>query len=35
MINTLAKDEQQALFKIIDTPLSNKRMNDNLQTLIT
>ena len=34
MIDTLAKDEQQALFKMIDMALSNKRMKDNLQTLI-
>jgi transcriptional regulator with XRE-family HTH domain len=34
MINTLAKDEQTALFKMIDMALSNKRMKDNLQTLI-
>lgn len=35
MIDTLAKDEQQALFKIIDLALANKRMKDNLQSLIT
>lgn len=35
MIDTLAKDEQQALLKMIDMALSNKRMKDNLQTLIT
>jgi transcriptional regulator with XRE-family HTH domain len=34
MIDTLAKDEQTALFKMIDMALSNKRMKDNLQTLI-
>jgi hypothetical protein len=34
MIDTLAKDEQQALFKMIDLALANKRMKDNLQTLI-
>lgn len=34
MIDTLAQDEQQALFKIIDLALANKRMKDNLQTLI-
>jgi hypothetical protein len=34
MIDTLAQDEQQALFKMIDMALSNKRMKDNLQTLI-
>ncbi len=35
MIDTLAKDEQQALSKMIDLALANKRMKDNLQTLIT
>jgi hypothetical protein len=34
MIDTLASDEQQALFKMIDLALDNKRMKDNLQTLI-
>jgi transcriptional regulator with XRE-family HTH domain len=34
MIDTLAQDEQQALFKMIDLALANKRMKDNLQTLI-
>ncbi len=34
MIDTLASDEQQALFKMIDLALANKRMKDNLQTLI-
>lgn len=34
MIDTLAKDEQQALFKMNDLALPNKRMKDNLQTLI-
>lgn len=34
MIDTLAQDEQTALFKIIDLALANKRMKDNLQTLI-
>lgn len=34
MIDTLAKDEQQALFKMIDLALANKRMKGNLQTLI-
>lgn len=33
LVDTLAKDEQQALLKMIDKPLSNKRMKkDNLQT---
>lgn len=35
MIDTLGPDEQQALFKMIDLALANKRMKDNLQTLIT
>jgi len=35
LIDTLAKDEQQALLKMIDMALSNKRMKDNLQTLIS
>lgn len=35
MIDTLAKDEQQALLKMIDLALANKRMKDNLKTLIT
>lgn len=35
MIDTLASDEQQALCKMIDLALANKRMKDNLQTLIT
>ncbi|SEG59760.1 helix-turn-helix domain-containing protein [Sphingobacterium lactis] len=34
LIDTLAPDEQQALFKMIDLALANKRMKDNLQTLI-
>lgn len=34
MIDTLAQDEQQALLKMIDLALANKRMKDNLQTLI-
>ena len=34
MIDTLAQDEQQALLKMIDLALSNKRMKDNLQLLI-
>jgi hypothetical protein len=33
LIDTLAKDKQQALLKMIDMALSNKRMKDNLQTL--
>jgi len=35
LIDTLAKDEQQALLKMIDMALSNKRMKDNLKTLIS
>lgn len=34
MIDTLVPVEQQALFKMIDIALANKRMKDNLQTLI-
>ena len=34
IIDTLAQDEQQALSKKIDLALANKRMKDNLQTLI-
>ena len=34
LIDTLGKDEQQALFKMIDLALANKRMKDNLQSLI-
>ena len=34
MIDILASDEQQALFKMIDLAFANKRMEDNLQTLI-
>lgn len=33
-IDTLGKDEQKALFKMIDMAIANKRMKDNLQTLI-
>ena len=34
LIDTLADDEQQALLKMIDLALANKRMKDNLQLLI-
>jgi transcriptional regulator with XRE-family HTH domain len=34
IINTLAKDEQQAIFKVIDLAASNKRLKDNLTQLI-
>ena len=34
LIDTLATDEQHALLKMIDLALSNKRMKDNLQSLI-
>jgi transcriptional regulator with XRE-family HTH domain len=34
MIDALAKDEQQAIFKVIDLALSNKKLKDNLQSLI-
>jgi transcriptional regulator with XRE-family HTH domain len=35
LIDSLAQDEQQALFKMIDLALANKRMKDNLQAIIT
>src|SRR5690606_1400519 len=35
MIDTLAKDEQQTILKKFDLALDNKRMKDNLKTLIT
>ena len=35
LIDSLPEDEQQALFKMIDLAISNKRMKDNLQQLIT
>jgi len=35
MIDTLGKDEQQALFKMIDLAIANKKMKDNLQSLLT
>lgn len=34
LIDTLAQDEKQALFKMIDLALSNKRMKENLQSII-
>lgn len=34
MIDTLGKDEQQALFKMIDLAIANKKMKDNLQSLL-
>jgi transcriptional regulator with XRE-family HTH domain len=34
MVDTLAKDEQQAIFKMIDLAVSNKKMKDNLTQLI-
>ena len=34
IIDTLGDEEQQALLKIIDLAISNKRMKDNLQQLI-
>lgn len=34
LIDTLAADEQQAPLKMIDTALANKRMKDNLQSII-
>ena len=35
LIDNLEADEQQALLKMIDLAISNKRMKDNLQLLIT
>jgi transcriptional regulator with XRE-family HTH domain len=35
IIDTLGKDEQNALLKMIDLAIANKRMKDNLQTLIS
>ncbi|MEO6453519.1 MAG: helix-turn-helix transcriptional regulator [Ginsengibacter sp.] len=34
MVDTLGKDEQQAIFKVIDLAVSNKKMKDNLTQLI-
>ena len=34
LIDTLGKDEQQAIFKMIDLAIANKRMKDNLQSLL-
>ena len=34
LIDNLDKDEQNALFKMIDLAIANKRMKDNLQSLI-
>jgi len=34
LIDTLAEDEQNALFKMIDLAISNKRMKDNLSNLL-
>jgi len=33
MEDALAKDEQQAIFKVIDLAISNKKMKDNLSQL--
>ena len=35
LIDTLGQDEQQALFKMIDLAIANKKMKDNLQQLLT
>jgi hypothetical protein len=32
--DALGKDEQQAIFKVIDLAISNKKMKDNLSQLI-
>jgi hypothetical protein len=34
MVNALGKDEQQAIFKVIDLAISNKKMKNNLSQLI-
>jgi len=34
LIDTLGDDEKQALFKMIDLAISNKKMKDNLQSII-
>jgi hypothetical protein len=34
MVDALDKDEQQAIFKVIDMAISNKKMKDNLSQLI-
>ena len=35
LIDSLADDEKEALFKMIDLAISNKRMKDSLQNIIT
>ena len=35
LIDSLPEEEQQALLKMIDLAISNKRMKDNLQQIIT
>ena len=34
IIGTLTKEEQQAIFKVIDLVIANKKLKDNLQSLI-
>jgi len=34
LIDTLGDDEKQALFKMIDLAISNKKMKDNLQSIL-
>lgn len=34
LVDTLGKDEQQAIFKMIDLAVSNKKLKDNLSQLI-
>ncbi len=34
LIDNLGKDKQQAIFKMIDLAIANKRMKDNLQNLL-
>lgn len=35
LVDTLGKDEQQAIFKVIDLAVSNKKLKDNLSQLPT
>ena len=34
LVDALGKEEQQAIFKMIDLAISNKKMKDNLTQLI-
>ncbi len=35
LIDSLGEEEQQALFKMIDLAISNKKMKDNLQSMLS